>query len=204
MPFLEKGTPLPGAELKLDLYENKNIMKVAIPRIYHRVVKRGVVLVLLTLLLGLQAVGQPYSWPAWQVQTALGTSFNSRELDGKVVLVSVWGSWCPSCRRQMPILGALQNKYETQNFQVLTFSLDRSEAVHRQFIKDQNIEVPSIYARDGDGLKVVKMLQHGAGTLEAVPTVLIYDRKGQLAHRLVGFFNHKQLSELLEPLLKER
>ena len=125
-------------------------------------------------------------------------------LDGKVVVVSVWGSWCPSCRRQLPILNALQSKYDAQDFQVLTFSLDRSDAVHRQFVKDQNIEVPSIYAREGDGLRVVKMLQHGAGTLEAVPTVLIYDKKGQLAHRLVGFFNHRQLSELVEPLLEER
>ena len=179
-------------------------MRVFIPKVCVHIGKRCLPVLLLAFLLGVQALGQPYAWPSWQVQTALGNSFSSRQLDGKVVLVSVWGSWCPSCRRQMPILNALQSKYDTQPFQVLTFSLDRSDAVHRQFVKDQNIEVPSIYARDGDGLKVVKMLQHGAGTLEAVPTVLIYDKRGQLAHRLVGFFNHKQLTELLEPLLEER
>ncbi|HIB68894.1 MAG TPA: TlpA family protein disulfide reductase [Phycisphaerales bacterium] len=179
-------------------------MKVVIPKVRQQIERRCLPTVLLIILLSLQALGQPYSWPSWQAQTALGNSFSSRQLDGKVVVVSVWGSWCPSCRRQLPILNALQSKYDAQDFQVLTFSLDRSDAVHRQFVKDQNIEVPSIYAREGDGLRVVKMLQHGAGTLEAVPTVLIYDKKGQLAHRLVGFFNHRQLSELVEPLLEER
>lgn len=145
---------------------------------------------------------EPFAWPAWSAQTARGVEFSSRQLEGKVVVVSVWGSWCPSCRKQLPILNSLQNKYSRKKIQVLAFSLDRTADKHREFVRQNNINVPSIYARDGDGLRVVKMLQQGAGALEAVPTVLIYDKRGRLAHRLVGFFNYKQLDELLAPMVE--
>lgn len=161
---------------------------------------------ILTVLVGLfltatSVLAEPQAWPAWQAKTASGESFSSSQLDGKVVLVSVWGSWCPNCRKQMPVLSGLQKSLGEDRFKVLAFSLDRTEDVHRQFVTDNQIGVPSIFARSGSGLEVVKMLQRAAGPLEAVPTVLIYDKEGHLTHRLVGFFNRKQLEELIAPLL---
>jgi len=119
-----------------------------------------------------------------------------------VVVMAIWASWCPSCRKQLPILDTLQQFYREDDVQLLSFSFDRSERTHEQFVREQRLRFPSIFARNGEGLKVVKMLQESAGTLEAVPTVLIYDKQGQLAHHLVGFFNRKQLEELITPLLK--
>jgi thiol-disulfide isomerase/thioredoxin len=148
------------------------------------------------------AEAEPYVWPAWSAQTAEGEAFHSRQLDGKVVVISVWGSWCPSCRKQLPVLSKLQEQYGASEVQVLAFSLDHSEDTHRDFVLKNRIGVPSIFARSGDGLEVVRMLQKGAGTLEAVPTVLIYDRRGRLSHRMVGFFNSQQLELLIGPLLK--
>lgn len=144
-----------------------------------------------------------HGWPNWMASTATGSSFQSHQLDGKVVIISVWGSWCPACRKQIPILDSLQSTYGDEGVQILAFSLDRSSEDHEQYIRENNIQIPSIFARTGEGLKVVRMLQQGAGRLEAVPTVLIYDRQGQLTHRMVGFFNRKQLEAVLAPLLKE-
>jgi thiol-disulfide isomerase/thioredoxin len=158
---------------------------------------------LLVVLLPCDGLADPYVWPAWRAVTANGKEFHSRELDGKVVVMTMWASWCPSCRKQLPVMDKLQQFYRSDNVQVLSFSFDHSERTHKKFVKDHDLKLPSIFARTGDGLKVVKLLQKGAGTLEAVPTVLIYDKKGRLAHRLVGFFNLKQLEDLIAPLLKE-
>ena len=158
---------------------------------------------LLGMLLPGQLAAQPSVWPTWTAMTASGESFDSHRLDGKVVLISVWGSWSQPCRKQIPILDSLQSTYGQSGMQVLAFSLDRSSECHEQYIRENRIKIPSIFARSGEGLKVVRMLQEGAGTLEAVPTVLIYDRKGRLAHRMVGFFNRQELEALLLPLLKQ-
>lgn len=154
------------------------------------------------LMLG-KVAAQPYVWPSWTATTASGESFDSHQLDGKVVLISVWGSWSQPCRKQIPILDSLQSTFGHSGMQVLAFSLDRSSECHDQYVRENRIKIPSIFARSGEGLKVVRMLQEGAGTLEAVPTVLIYDRKGHLAHRMVGFFNRQELEALLLPLLKQ-
>lgn len=158
---------------------------------------------LIAMLLPGPLAAQPSVWPNWTATTAGGESFDSHQLDGKVVLISVWGSWSQPCRKQIPILDSLQSTYGQSGMQVLAFSLDRSSECHEQYIRENRIKIPSIFARSGEGLKVVRMLQEGAGTLEAVPTVLIYDRKGRLAHRMVGFFNRQELEALLLPLLKQ-
>ena len=148
-------------------------------------------------------LAEPYVWPAWRATTAEGKEFHSRQLDGKVVVMTMWASWCPSCRKQLPVLDKLQEFYRDDSVQVLSFSFDHSEKIHEKFVSEQDLHFPSIFARTGEGLKVVKMLQKGAGTLEAVPTVLIYDKNGRLTHHLVGFFNRKQLEDLISPLLDE-
>jgi len=155
----------------------------------------------LVLVLSQSALSDPQVWPTWSVETATGQGFHSKQLDGKVAVISIWGSWCPSCRKQLPVLNRLQETFGANDVQVIGFSLDRSEDTHRSFVEENHIGVPSVFARSGAGLKVVRMLQEGAGTLEAVPTLLIYDRQGHLVHRMVGFFNTKQLEELVFPLL---
>lgn len=158
---------------------------------------------LLLILYFTPCLGQSTAWPNWQAATADGREFQSDSLEGKVVVLAMWASWCPSCRKQLPILNNLQNYYGSEELQVVSFSFDHSNDIHQRFVAENGIEFPSIYARSGQGLKIVRSLQQSAGGLDAVPTVLIYDRKGQLAHRVVGFFNREQLDDMIKPLVKD-
>lgn len=151
-------------------------------------------------LLHVGSVAQP-GWPAWSAPTADGSDFRSSSLTGKVVVVSVWASWCPSCRRQMPLLSQLQTSHQSDPLQVVSFSLDRTAAEHQKFLGSQQVGFPAIFARNGPGLEAVKMLQKQAGALEAVPTLMIFDRTGRLVHRSVGFSSLPKLEGLVAPLL---
>ena len=55
---------------------------------------------------------------------------NTHRLDehrGKVVLVNVWATWCPPCRREMPDLDKLYQERKKQGFMVFGFSTENLE-----------------------------------------------------------------------------
>ena len=64
---------------------------------------------LVVVMLPTNGLAEPHVWPAWRAMTADGEEFSSRQLDGKVVVMTMWASWCPSCRKQLPVLDALQD-----------------------------------------------------------------------------------------------
>ncbi len=159
---------------------------------------------LLTFVVGPYAQAQPTPhWPNWTVPTSQGREFSSRALEGKVVVVSVWASWCSSCRRQLPLLSQLQRSHANSDLQVVSFSFDHSTQQHDSYLEDLDVPFPAIFARSGPGLAAVKLLQDQAGPLEAVPTLMVFDRDGKLVHRSVGYATLGRLEELVGPLLPE-
>src|SRR5512140_2792731 len=50
------------------------------------------------------------------------------DLEGQVVLVNFWATWCPPCRAEMPEIQNAYEKYRTQNFTVLAVDVAEDEA----------------------------------------------------------------------------
>src|SRR5437763_6436522 len=70
-----------------------------------------------------------------------GNPWHLRDLKGKVVLVNFWATWCPPCRKEMPDLQALYDKYKDQGFVVLSIS-DEDAAKVQPFITERKITYP--------------------------------------------------------------
>lgn len=160
---------------------------------------------LTTLLLSLIALTSPVladlEWGKWSAPTSSGVLFSSQQLEGKIVIITVWATWCPRCRRQAPILSRLQQNHERNNLQVLGFSFDKSQEKLQEFIEQERLEFPSIFARTGQGLSAAKEIQKKAGSLQAVPTLFVFDTKGELIYQNIGFTDLNTLEEVLAPLL---
>ena len=64
---------------------------------------------------------------------------------GKVVVVSISGSWCPNCHDEAPFLGELYKKYRAQGLEIVSLSFEEVEQLKnpvrlRAFIKKYGIE----------------------------------------------------------------
>ena len=109
-----------------------------------------------------------------------GHALTLADFKGKVVLLNVWATWCPPCRKEMPALDHLQATLGGSDFEVVALSVDRAgvEPV-RRFYGETGVSQIKVYL-DASG----KALR----TLDAVglPTTLLLNPEGREVGRLVG------------------
>jgi peroxiredoxin len=117
-----------------------------------------------------------------------GKPWRLRDLRGKVVLVNFWATWCPPCRKEMPDLQALYEKYKDQGFVVLSIS-DEDAAKVSPFIAEQRIQYPVLL---DPGRKVNEQFM-----VEGIPKSFVYDREGKLVAQSIDMRTRGQFQEML-------
>ena len=55
-----------------------------------------------------------------------GKQFNNATFKGKYVLVDFWATWCPPCRKEMPVLERIYERYADKGFDILSLSADET------------------------------------------------------------------------------
>ena len=117
-----------------------------------------------------------------------GKSWHLRDLKGKVVLVNFWATWCPPCRKEMPDLQALYDKYKDEGLVVLSIS-DEEAAKVNPFIAERKITYPVLL---DPGRKV-----NGAYVVEGIPKTFVYDREGKLVVQSIDMRTRSQFQQML-------
>ena len=102
---------------------------------------------------------------------------------GKLVLLNVWATWCPPCRREMPTLERLQAELGGPDFEVVALSIDRGgRAAVDSFFDEINVQALKVYV---DPTTAVR----NDLALTAFPTTLLIDRQGREIGRYTGGAN---------------
>ena len=113
----------------------------------------------------------------------------------KIVIIDFWATWCSPCRRSIPDLIDIQNKYENKVV-IIGISLDRETKPDVvQFIKDYGINYPVAYGTT----EVVEAF----GDIEAIPTSFIIDKSGQIVDKQVGLVDKSIYINKINELLKK-
>lgn len=103
-----------------------------------------------------------------------------QDFRGKIVLLNVWATWCPPCRKEMPTLDRLQSKLGGPDFEVVALSIDQGGAsVVKSFYEDENIRALQIYIdKSSDAMTTLG--------IAAIPATLLIDREGREIGRKIG------------------
>jgi len=110
---------------------------------------------------------------------------------GKPIIVNLWASWCPPCRREMPVLAAAQ-KQEKEFFFVFANQGEDGMTAQNYLINAQ-LEMANVL------LDPSTDFGHEAGST-ALPTTLFYDAKGRLVNSALGELSAASLSSKLDQL----
>lgn len=111
------------------------------------------------------------------------------QFQGKVVLVTVTGSWCPNCHDEAPFLEELYRKYHNQGLEVVSLSFEEEDQLKnptrlRAFMKEYGIEYTMLVCGTPDD-RDKKLTQ--PVNLNSWPTTFFLGRDGRVRYVHAGF-----------------
>jgi len=126
--------------------------------------------------------------PLFSRITASGTPFQLEKMQGRIILLDFWGSWCGPCRASMPHLQQLYNRYKDKGFEIIGIAqergktLEESKASWRKAIEELNLSWTNVLNNENkEQMDIVKAYQ-----ISGFPTKILLDENGKIILRVVA------------------
>jgi peroxiredoxin len=140
--------------------------------------------------------------PELALQRMDGTPIALSEVQGRVTVMDFWGTWCPGCVEEMPVLKEVAAGYSDDSrvqFLLVNPEMDGDEPGKiRAFVQKKGIAIPVALDPSQSCFKLGAML---------FPTTLVIDRRGHIRYERSGFDSanstRKELRGEVDELLKE-
>jgi peroxiredoxin len=148
------------------------------------------------------AKGSRVEAPDLSGPTVDGKQLDVKDYKGKVVVLNVWGSWCPPCRAEAPNFAKVAKDTAAQGVQFVGINTrDANVSLAQAFEKQHGVNFPSLYDPTG---KLLLRFKKGTLNLQTIPSTIVIDRDGKIAARTLQALSEDKLREMLDPVLAEK
>jgi len=139
--------------------------------------KRGLAVMLgasLMALVSISALAIPAKGnaPDFTLKSNRGSNVKLSEHRGEVIMINFWASWCAPCRKEMPLLEDLYQRYKDGGFTLLGVNVEEDSSAAKDLLKDVRVSFPILF----DNQNKVSQLYN----VEAMPSTVILDRNGKV------------------------
>jgi len=118
--------------------------------------------------------------PPFAVTTIDGKRLSMDDLQGKIVLIDFWATWCVPCREALPHIREVARKFQGEPLVILSVSLDSDEQKWKEFIVKNEMTWPQ-YRDGGFTGSIAKMF-----SVTAIPHTFTIDADGVLQDEHIG------------------
>jgi peroxiredoxin len=118
-----------------------------------------------------------------------GAKWSLKNLRGKVLLINFWATWCPPCRKEMPDMEALYQRFGPRGLVILAISDEDANKV-QPFIAAKKYTYPVLL---DPGRKVNELF-----AVEGIPKSFLYDRGGNLVAQAIDRRTEQQFLAMLK------
>ncbi|MEV8536247.1 TlpA disulfide reductase family protein [Streptomyces sp. NPDC051211] len=142
--------------------------------------------------------------PKLEGETVDGTTLDTAALKGKVVVLNVWGSWCPPCRAESKHFAKVAKELEAAGQPVAFVGIntrDNSKQNAVNFEEDAGITYPSLFDPDG---KLILRFPKGTLNPQSIPSTIVIDKDGKIAARTLVAVGESTLRKMIDPVVAEK
>ena len=131
------------------------------------------------------------SAPDFTLKDLDGHPFHLKSQRGKAVLIEFWASWCGPCRIEMPFVERLHRRFRHKGLVVVGIN-DEDPEVAQEFLQDKDFTFPMLVDTDQEVATAYEV--------EAIPTLVLIDQRGNIVYQNVGLGNERELLESLKDI----
>ena len=112
------------------------------------------------------------------LQDLNGKQVSLSDLEGKVLFLNFWATWCPPCREEMPAMQKLHNRLKDKDFLMVAIDLQEPASQVKKYLKEYQFTFMSLLDSKGE-----MGLLFG---IRSIPTTLILDKQGMIIGAAIG------------------
>lgn len=113
------------------------------------------------------------------LQTLAGAPAQSFDDAGRVVVLNIWATWCPPCRRELPSLEKLHDALNDDRFSVVGLSIDDDPRQVGEYLANKGVSYLNLIDRGGEWVKQL-------GWVQTYPATVIVGRDGTILAVALG------------------
>lgn len=136
--------------------------------------------------------------PVLEGTTLTGSNLSTKDLDAEVLVVNLWGSWCPPCRAEMPALVRISQQYRERGVSVLGINTRDDDDEANAFVRRFKVGFPSLVDENGE----LTLALRNVIAANAVPSTIVVDRDGLVAARVIGPITETTLRNMVDDVLQ--
>ena len=143
----------------------------------------------LAILCGCGGAAEREPAPRFYAKTLAGERFTKQSVNGKVVLLQFWTTWCGYCRREQPLVDAIDEEFSGEGLIVLAVDVGESKKTVRKYLRQKPRSCRVVLAEDTNlGARFSRT---------GVPFYVLIDREGNIAGTQRGAGGESALRRLL-------
>jgi len=116
---------------------------------------------------------------------------------GKVLAINFWATWCPPCRKEIPVLIETQKAFADKNVQFLGIAMDDIKAV-KTYMQSTDFNYPILISDLNETIRIGQAVDYN---FIALPFTIFISADGTQTKAHTGELNETQIEEILNSFL---
>jgi len=134
--------------------------------------------------------------PDFTLKTLDNKTITLSKLQGKIVMVNFWATWCVPCKDELPFFQAISKDWSGEELVILAIHVKNGAATAQSWINDKEYTFPVLLDSEGNAQTL-----YGFTASTPIPKTFFIDRDGIIREvKDVSFSNQAEIESILNSL----